>query len=396
LAFVLAHVSDFHVSTFGDTFHDRARIVKRSALPADTSPARFEVAWEEAGWKVLHARGAKSSKITLVDPEGFSHPIPSVRGSDGDLDPVERAAAKACRLEARRASTLASSNPSDGALAVLLQATPKNSNVRLLRAARAVAANEPDVVVITGDLTDDGDGYELVEGAFARWKDRGRLLAIPGNHDLYLFPIAGSGRPRATADSKRAAWNAFAARLGLELDETGAWMKTWPEADAVLVGLNSCARRQRRFFRQNGAIGMAQLEYLRKAAASAAWQKARHRIVLLHHHVVPLPHGVGKSTPTEFGMRLDDAKTVAEVLDEVGTTLVMHGHRHVSEERQPAGTNFRILASPSLTLGCRSGDVPSFWRVELGEHAHATRVRIPVAAVEQEADPGTEDEPVAD
>ena len=33
-------------------------------------------------------------------------------------------------------------------------------------AARAVAANNPDVVVITGDLTDDGDGYELVEGAF--------------------------------------------------------------------------------------------------------------------------------------------------------------------------------------------------------------------------------------
>jgi 3',5'-cyclic AMP phosphodiesterase CpdA len=392
LAFVLAHVSDFHVSTFGDTFHDRARIVKRSAAPADTSPARFDVVWEEAGWRVLHARGAKRSKITLIDPEGFAHPVPSMRKADGDLDPVERAAAKACRLEARRASTLASSSLTDGALAVLLQATPKNSNVRLLRAARAVAADNPDVVVITGDLTDDGDGYELVEGAFAPWKDTGRLLAIPGNHDLYLFPIPGSGRPRATAESKRAAWNAFAARLGLELDETGAWTRALPAADAVVVGLNSCARRQRRFFRQNGVIGIAQLEYLRNVAAGGAWKKARHRIVLLHHHVVPLPHGVGKSAPTEFGMRLDDARTVAEVLDEVGTTLVMHGHRHVSEERQPAGSNFRILASPSLTLGCRSGDVPSFWRVELGEHAHATRVRIPVAAVEQEADPGTEEE----
>ena len=89
-------------------------------------------------------------------------------------------------------------------------------------------------------------------------------------------------------------------------------------------------------------------------------------------------------------MRLDDATAVAELLDEVGATLVMHGHRHVSEERQPAGSNFRILASPSLTLGCRSGDVPSFWRVELGQHAFATRVRIPVAAVEQEPDPVSE------
>jgi Icc protein len=273
----------------------------------------------------------------------------------------------------------------------MLRSTPKNSNLRLLRAARAVVANKPDVVVITGDLTDDGDGYELVLGAFAPWREKGRLLAIPGNHDIYLFPLAGSGRPRATSESKRSAWRAFAKALGLELDDSGGWTKALPEGRAIVVGLDSCARPQRRFFRQNGAIGPEQLEYLRRVAAGPEWKGAEHRIVLLHHHVVPLPHGVGKRAPSEFGMRLDDAKTVAEVLNEVGATLVMHGHRHVSEERQPAGSNFRILASPSLTLGCRSGDVPSFWRVELAEHAHATRVRIAVAAVEQEEDPGTEE-----
>ena len=90
-------------------------------------------------------------------------------------------------------------------------------------------------------------------------------------------------------------------------------------------------------------------------------------------------------------MRLDDAKTVAEVLNEVGATLVMHGHRHVSEERQPAGCNFRLLASPSLTLGCRSGDAPSFWRVELADYVHSSRVRVAMDAVEQENDPGTEE-----
>ena len=73
----------------------------------------------------------------------------------------------------------------------------------------------------------------------------------------------------------------------------------------------------------------------------------------------------------------------------------MHGHRHVSEQRQPAGSNFHILASPSLTLGCRSGDAPSFWRIELGDHAHAERVRIPIDAVEQEEDPDP-DEPAGE
>ena len=391
--YVLAHVSDLHLSTFGDTFHDRARIVKRSARIADASPTRFDVCWEEAGWRVLRERGPKRKKPTLIDPEGYSHPVPAA-GDSGLLDPVERAAAKACRLEARRAATLASGIPSDGALAVLQSWTPKNSNLRFLRAARAVVDADVDAVVATGDLTDDGDGYELFEAAFARYKEKRSLFAIPGNHDLYLFPLSGSGRPRPTHASKRDAWRAFAARLGLELDATGAWRRDLPEASAVIVGLDSCARRQRAFYRQNGSIGPAQLEWLRGVAKSAQWRGARHRIVVCHHHVVPLPHGVGKRAPTEFGMRLDDARELASTLNDVNATLVMHGHRHLSEARHPAGCNFELLAAPSLTLGCKSGDVPSFWRVELDERGqHIERVRIPVEAMEQENDPGTEPPP---
>jgi 3',5'-cyclic AMP phosphodiesterase CpdA len=387
-SFVLAHVSDFHVSAFGDTFHDRKHLVKRSARLAETSPTKWEVLWEECGWRVLHERGARRGKIQLVDPEGYAHGVPSVKDGGGSLDPVERAAGKACRLEARRAGTLAKGPPTDGALAVLQQATPTNANVRLLRAARAVESNDVDAVIMTGDLTDDGEGYDLIESAFARWRAKDRLFAVPGNHDLYLFPMAGSLRPKPTAEGKRAAWRAFAERIGLTLDPSGAWCRPLPEGRAILVGLDSCARPQRRFFRHNGAIGPEQIEYLRGVSGTRAWKEATHRLVALHHHVVPLPHGVGRGAPSEIGMRLDDAKTVAEVFDEVGVTLVMHGHRHVSEQRQPAGSNFKILASPSLTLGCRSGDVPSFWRIELGDYANVTRVRIPVAAVEQEGDPG--------
>ena len=188
----------------------------------------------------------------------------------------------------------------------------------------------------------------------------------------------------------------FAAWAGLELEPCGAWKRTVEEADAVIVGLDSCARRQRAFFRQNGAIGQAQLEWLRELAKTSSWTQARHRIVLFHHHVVPLPHGVGRRAPTEIGMRLDDNRTFAATLEDIGATLVMHGHRHISERRHPAGHNFELLAAPSLTLGCKSGDAPSFWWVELGARVHAERVRIPVEAVEQENDPGTEPPPAPD
>jgi 3',5'-cyclic AMP phosphodiesterase CpdA len=394
LPFALAHVSDLHVSEFGDTFHDRMRIVKRSANVAPVDPAKLEVVWEEAGWRVLHEKGKRRGKIALVDPSGYAHGIPSVKKGGGTLDPVERAAAKACHLEARRASVLAAHVPTPGALQTLYEGTPRNSNVRLLRALNAI--EDADLVAITGDVTDDGVGWELVESAFARWKDKGRLLVIPGNHDLYLFPMRGSGRPRPTYESKRAAWQAFAARLGLELAPCGAWSKVVPEAEAFFVGLDSCARPQRRFFRHNGGVGPEQLAWLREIGKTPEFLAARHRLVLLHHHVVPLPHGVGKKAPSEIGMRLDDSKSVAEVFDEIGITAVLHGHRHVSEQRQPAGSNFTILASPSLTLGCRSGDDPSFWRVELGEHMHASRVRVPVESIDQDEDPSDAAEALVD
>jgi 3',5'-cyclic AMP phosphodiesterase CpdA len=395
--FTLAHVSDLHVSAFGDTLHDRARLIKRTVHPADAGAQgseRVEVCWEEAGWRVLRDRSKKKKgEIVLVDPDGYGHPVPSAREAGGLLDPVERAAARACRLEARRARTLADAPPGEGALAEMLAITPHNTNLRLLRAARVVAQQNVDAVVVTGDCTDDGQGWSLVEAAFRPWRDRGRLFVIPGNHDLYLFPIASSARPRPTHDSKRARWREVAVRAGLTIEPCGAWKHELPEAEAMLVGLDSCSRKQRAFFRQNGAIGPEQLAWLREVAASAPWKAARHRIVLFHHHVVPLPVGVGKRAPTEIGMRLDDGRTFADALAEVGATLVMHGHRHVSERRHPAGYDFELLAAPSLTLGCKSGDAPSFWRVELDRHVHAERVRIPVEAVEQENDPGTEPPP---
>lgn len=403
---VLAHVSDLHVSTFGDTFHDRGEMVRRSAQPLDLEAPRahYRLLWEEAGWRLFLDPGGQ--RLLLLDGEGYVHPVPPPKKFPG-LGPEERARALLRRLEARRAATLARGVPGPAAVEELLAETPRNTNLRLLVAAQAVAAAQPDLVLVTGDLSDNGDGYELVEAAFARWREQGRLLAIPGNHDLYLFPLAGSTRPRQTHAGKRRRWQEFLGRLGAALtpDESGAWHRLFPEAGLIVVGLDSCAQAQRRFYRHNGAIGTAQLAFLRRLAQTSDWRDAEHRLVAFHHHVLPLPHGVGRRAPTEIGMRLDDARAVAAVLDEVGASLVLHGHRHISEERQPAGCNFRLLAAPSLTLGCKSGDGPSFWRVEFdgGRHrAHAERVRIalpqvtgaPAAAGAE--DPGDEDEDEAE
>jgi Icc protein len=390
---VFAHVSDLHVSAFGDTFHDRKHQVRRSVRVADTEAVRWETYWEEAGWRVLHARGARRGKLQIVDPEGYAHPLPGRKDHTGLSDPVERAAAQACRLEARRAVTLAQGSPSRGALEIMHAATPSNSNLRLLRAAAELPA-DIDGVLITGDLTDNGDGYEVVLSAFERFQRHKMLFSVPGNHDKYLFPLRGSTRPPPTHESKAMAFGAFAAACDLALEPCGAWARSLPEHDVMLIGLDSCARKQRAFYRHNGAVGPEQLAFLRDLSATPSFKAARHRIVMLHHHVVPLPQGVGRKAPSEIGMRLDDSRAAAEAFDAAGITLVLHGHRHVSEQRQPAGANFTILAAPSFTLGCKSGDGPSYWRIELGARMHIKRVRLGDGAVlhdDGEPEAGTED-----
>jgi 3',5'-cyclic-AMP phosphodiesterase len=363
--FSLAHVSDLHVSTFGDTFHDRKGLVRRSKLPA-ASHGEPVGAWKD--WRV--AREFESGRLQLLDTLGFAYPLgPKVATA-------EAAIRVAAGLEERTSDVLARRLPSEDALHAMLGKAPHNANLRLLLAANELRARSPDAIFITGDVTDDGFGWELVSAVLAPWIEKKRLFVVPGNHDLYTFPMQSSGRPKPSKESKRHAWRTFAAQIGIELDPVGAWFHALPEANAVLVGLDSCANGQPAFFRHNGAVGKRQMDYLRSVARSSAWQQARHRIVGLHHHVVSLPPGVGRRASPELGMRLDDAKKVAALFDEVGVTLVLHGHRHISEERKPAGTKFRILSAPSLTLGCRSGDGPSYWQVELDERLHVERVAI--------------------
>ncbi len=384
----LVHLSDCHVSTFGDSFHFRKHRIVRASKRFESETPLPEM-WSEGGWRIV--RDAKN-KLVVIDSDGYAH-----KGWATPNASLESAVAYASRVGARTARALFAHPPNADQLLRLYAATPENTNLRLLAAARAMSVTDEaqssgapqsgitgdaEYIFVTGDITDDGDGYELLEAAFAPWIERGRFFAVPGNHDLYTVLIPSSVRPKPTRPSKRAAWEAFAGRIGLALDPSGAWARYLPDERVMIVGLDSCNTSQRRFFMHNGAIEAEQLDYLRTLAGTPAWKQAKHRIVGLHHHVVPLPHGIGRRAPPEIGMRLDNAKEVAAVFNELGVDLVLHGHRHVSEERRPAGCRFRILAAPSATLGCRSGGGPSSWRIDLDHKLHTERIEWPWPSLE--------------
>ncbi len=345
------------------------------------TPGDWVCIHQENGWAVVHPPH-KPKKLVLLDHERYEHAIPRANKAVPEPDMRRRAVARLRLLSARTSAELSRSPPTAMELEALYQETPRNANLRLLRAVAALERENVDAILVTGDLTDHGTGYDLLLSAFAPWILRGMFFCVPGNHDLYRFPIAGSTRPKRSVQEKRAAWAEFYEQTGARVQGAGAWLQTIAGAGVVIAGLNSCVGPQRRFFRHDGSLGDEQIAWLRALRKNPEWRAANVRLVAFHHHLDKLAVGIGKGHAPELGLKLSDAKEAAAVINEIGATAVLHGHRHVSERRQPAGVHFEIFAGSSTTLGCRSGDEPSYWRLEIGHHSFdATRRYIGAPAV---------------
>src|SRR5581483_433761 len=244
---------------------------------------------------------------------------------------------------------------------------PGNTNLLFCRAAHQLLEDRPDWILITGDVTDDGVGYDLVLAALAPFVERGRVLAIPGNHDIYDSPpIVVPGHARKGRREKRELWAAFA--RALELPGEGAWLR---ELDGALVcGFDTCVPA-RTPFSASGAIADESLDALETALESAA--PGACRVAMLHHHVVNLPFRAVGLAPWQLGMRLRNARAVYDFFQRHEFRAVLNGHRHVGYRYHPNHAPM-FVSAPSATLGCRSGSAPRpfYWRIEIADREIAS------------------------
>jgi 3',5'-cyclic AMP phosphodiesterase CpdA len=243
----------------------------------------------------------------------------------------------------------------------LLGLDQHNTNLRFLEAIDEVRAASPDVVVLTGDLTDDGFGYELVLCALRDYIVAGRLFAVAGNHDLSAVP-PGTSHNMPLVD-KASRWSAFRCTAGLKAETYGA--STLQIDDVFFLGLNSSVSPSKIPFSGRGRVGKKQLA----AAAHLIGQSrgARTRICCLHHHVAHLQLGpIARADPGQFAMKLADARDVVSLLGSNDFAAVLNGHRHHGYHVHEA-TLPHVVSSPSTTLGCRASRTRYFWLVGVGE-----------------------------
>jgi 3',5'-cyclic-AMP phosphodiesterase len=167
---------------------------------------------------------------------------------------------------------------------------------QLLRTAiEEVNGAEPDLVVVAGDLTDDGypDQYPLAAQELAGLACA-QVVCVPGNHDARNVGYLRFEDTFGARDS----------RLRLACGDS----------DVALVAVDSSKPDL-----DEGEIGREHYGWIAEGFAP----DADLRIFVCHHHLVPVP-GTGRERNQVL-----DAGDVLSLLRQCGVDLVLSGHRHV-------------------------------------------------------------------
>ncbi len=190
----------------------------------------------------------------------------------------------------------------------------------------------PDLVIVTGDITDYGLQREFQGVKKELERITAPCLMVPGNHD-----------------SRHEGYKKFEEHFGPRFFTEG-------HGGYRFVGIDSSEPDI-----DEGHVGREQMKWL-------AGQLTDRSIVFLHHHLVPVPY-----TGRERNV-LVDAGEMLRLLDRHGVPLVLSGHKHVPWLWNLNG----MVVSTAGTVSCeRTGAHQSYDLIELTDDMiHIDKINI--------------------
>ena len=213
----------------------------------------------------------------------------------------------------------------------------------LLRTAIAeVNGAEPDLVVIAGDITDEGypDQYELARERLSALACP-RVVVVPGNHDARHVGYLQFERTFGARDTQ----------LGLSAGGT----------QLALVAVDSSKPDV-----DEGEIGREHYAWIDEGFAGSADL----RVFVCHHHLMPIP-GTGRERNQVL-----DAGDVLAVLRRSGVNLVLAGHRHVPYVWPVAGM-LLVHSGTACTLRTRAFTEPAYNLIRVEPDRVSVELRVP-------------------
>ena len=192
---------------------------------------------------------------------------------------------------------------------------------------------QPEIVVLTGDLTESGYSFEFERAK--KYVERlkcERLVVVPGNHD-----------------ARNVGYLCFE-------DFFGARFKVLRHEGVTVVAVDSTQPDL-----DEGHVGREKYEWIQKSFEEAGEDL---KIFALHHHLLPVPY-----TGRERNV-LTDAGDVLKLLCDCGVQIALCGHKHVS---WVWSLNEMVVlnAGTACTNRVKYRILPSFNLIEL-EEAHSS------------------------
>ena len=213
----------------------------------------------------------------------------------------------------------------------------------LLSAAIAeINAAEPDLVVVAGDLTEEGypDQYPLARDELAALACP-KVVFVPGNHDARNVGYLRFEDTFGARDS----------RMRLTLGSL----------EVALVAVDSSKPDL-----DEGEIGREHYGWIQEGFA----EQADLRVFVCHHHLMPIP-GTGRERNQVL-----DAGDVLSLLRQAEVDLVLAGHRHVPYVWPVAGM-LLVHSGTVSTLRTRGFPDPAYNLVRIAGGRISIELRVP-------------------
>ena len=197
---------------------------------------------------------------------------------------------------------------------------------------RLVEERRPDMVVVSGDLTQRARPEQFREArAFVdRIQRTAPAIVVPGNHDVPLYRV----------------WERVFAPFGAYRRHFDAELEPVHRDDALLVvGINTAHG----WTLKDGRIPLRRLSEV--ARLFEATPETVFKVVVAHHHLIP---------PPNFGTQrvLANAYEAIDLFSTAGVDLILSGHQHQtyignSEEFYPKGRPAVVILHSGTTTSNR-------------------------------------------
>jgi len=228
------------------------------------------------------------------------------------------------------------------------------SNELMSTFTNTIKENQPDILILSGDLTHDGEklSHEALAKQLKEIERNGtRVFVVPGNHDLenpFAKDYAVGGWKTAetvSTDEFESIYKNYGFSEAISRDPSGLSYLAAPSDDVYLLMLDSNKYGMLNMPTGGGELSDDTLAWIKEATQLARDNNAQ-IITVMHHNLIKHSERLYK------GYVLNNYEEVVPLFDELNLNIVLSGHMHAQDIKYTEQVNNTIydIVTSSMSI----------------------------------------------